>query len=206
MNRQYMESVPKEIIDRYGIEEGQELNVSEEYLSAAIDTAYVSGLILVQQCWRKWDRADEDSIGNADNLVVNQLYDSLLERRFDLTTRLAGYTEKVKYRTDMSRRMAMVNHAIALKGLGRKKEMEGVLSGDWSSCALPFRIALHALKDEEDQFYELLPGAVAVGEVEKDHLEDWPLFDHLRQTERFREAFANCFPGDQHDEDGATQS
>ena len=193
-NRQYTERVSRELIDQYDVKEGEEISVSEEYLSAAIDTAYVSGLVLAQQCWRKWDKVDEESMEEADMLVVNQLYDSLLEQRFELTVHLSQYTGGLPFATDKSRRMAIVNHAIALKNLGRREHMESVLKGDWSACALEFRLALHALKNEEDEFYSLLPGAVAAEEIEKWHLRDWPLFAHLRGTERFEEAFVNCFP------------
>ena len=205
-NRQYSENVSRALIEKYSVQEGEEIDVGEDYLSDALDTAYVAGVALVQQCWRKWDKADEESIGRADKLIVNQLYDSLLERRFELTTRLARYAKGTNFRTDVRRRMAVINHAIALKRLGRQEDLEAALEGDWSSCASQFRLALHALKDEEDQFYDLLPGAAAAGEVEKGDLEDWPLFEHLRGTERYEEALSGCFPdnnSDRSDDEGA---
>lgn len=193
-NRQYLSKVPSDLITSDGVKEGDQLYVDEAYLANATDAVYVSGLVLVQQCWRKWDKGDKASIEAADKLAVNELYGSLLEHRFELATRLAQYTNKAPYVYDNQRRMAVINYAIALRELGRTNEMNSVLDEqDWSACAPQFKVALCALTGNEDEFYNILPKAVAADEFTKYDLENWPLFANLRGTQRFNEAVRECF-------------
>lgn len=195
VNRQYLSKVADELIEDHGIEQGDELAVRESYLNAAIDTIYVSGLMLVQLCWRKWDRASTEE---ADKYVVtHMLYRSLREERFELVRRMAERLKGAQYATEPSKRMAIVNHAIALKELGLSGEMESVLcSVDWRASSLEYKLVLHALRNEEEEFYNLLPRAKAAGVVERWQLEDWPAFAHQRGTERFNEALERHFPNE----------
>lgn len=196
VNRQYLSKVADELIEEYGIEQGDELAVRESYLNAAIDTIYVSGLMLVQLCWRKWDRAATEA---ADKFVVtHMLYRSLREERFELVRRMAERLKEARYATEPSKRMAIVNHAIALKELGLPDEMESVLcSVDWRASSLEYKLVLHALRNEEEEFYSLLPRAKAAGVAERWQLEEWPAFAHQRGTERFSEALERHFPSDE---------
>ena len=191
VNRHYMSKVTPELIEKYQAELGTTIVVTENYLTAAIDSIYVTGLALVQLCWRHWHKASTEQ---ADSVVNDRLYQTLLDDRFDLTCRMADRFKGIRFANDDLARRATINHAIALKELERPEEMEAVLSRkDWSACGLGFKIALAALKNEEESFYELLPRAVVAKELLQWHLEEWPLFAHQRSTERFSEAIAGHF-------------
>ncbi len=193
VNRQYLSRVAPELIKEYGAEQGELLMVTEKYLTAAIDSIYVTGLTLIQLCWRYWHK---DSTEDADSVVIDRLYESLVDERFDLTAKMAHRFKGIRFATDDSARRAIINHAIALKQLGQSERMEAALSSkDWSACGLGFRLALVALRDEEEAFYELLPRAIAAGELKEWHLRDWPLFISQRGTERFAEAMNEQFGG-----------
>lgn len=193
VNRQYLSRVDDELIGEYDIEQGKQLVVTERYLNAAIDTVYASGLALTQLCWRTWDKA---STATADSFVVQPiLYDCLREKRFALANRIAERLKGARYASEPSKRRAVVNHAIALKELRLPNEMESVLSRmDWSSSSLDYTLALYALRDEDDEFYDLLPRAVRAEAVERWHLEEWPVYSHQRGTERFAQAVEEHFP------------
>lgn len=194
VNQQYLTGVAPELLDKYEAEEGKSLVVTKKYLTAAIDTLYVAGQTLVQLCWRKWDKGSTE---DADTFIVTAiLYELLREERFRLVIRMAERLKGARYATDRSKWMATVNHAIALRELERPNEMESVLSSiDWSTSPLEFRLSLCALRDEEEEFYQLLPRAVVAGEIERWELEDWPVFAHQRGTPRFAEAIEEHFPG-----------
>lgn len=193
VNKQYLSRVANELIEEYEIEQGKKLVVTEKYLDAAIDTVYVVGLTLAQLCWRNWDR---DSTDEADEFIVtSMLHELLRDGRFELAARTAERLKGAKYATDRSKWMATVNHAIALKESGHPNAMESVLSSiDWSTSPLEFRITLHALRGEEEAFYQYLPKAVAAGEIQRWKLEDWSVFEHQRGTPRFAEALERHFP------------
>jgi hypothetical protein len=192
VNRIYLARVPQSYTEANEIEEGQQLHVDPQYLSNAIETVYVAGIILIQQCWRKWEKEESEQ---ADGALIDHIYESLLEKRHALTIRLAQYGSSIDFATDHDSRIVTINRAIALKELGEIEEMERVLSErDWSSCATKFRLALHVLRDEEGSVFELLPKAIAVEEVGRQALEEWPLFRSLRTNQRFLEAIEQYFP------------
>ena len=192
VNRQYLSKVAEDLIEEYEAKEGKTLPVTGRYVDAAIDTVYTVGVSLIQLCWRKWA---EDSQKLADAEIVHWLlYDNLLAGRFELVARVAERLKNVEYVKEKWAKMAIINHAIALGRLNRTDEMERVLSQrDWSASSLDYKLALHALRNEEDALYELLPKAVDSGEVTKEDLEKWPVFAPQRATERFSKALEEQF-------------
>ena len=201
VNRQYLARVSPELIKEYEAEQGEPLFVTERYLTAAIDSIYVLGITLTQLCWRHWHKPSTEV---ADSVIIDRLYDSLVDGRFDLTAKLAQRCNGIRFATDDAARRAIINQAIALKQMGHSEEMEAILSSkDWSACGLGFKIALVALRDEDQVFYELLPKAVAAGELKDWYLREWPLFLSQRGTERFDQAVKEHFgnqTGSQSDE------
>lgn len=192
VNQIYLARVPQSYIERTEIEEGQQIHVAGKYLSNAIETICIAGVILIQQSWRKWEKEESEE---ADGALVAHIYESLLEKRYAITIRLAEYGASLDFTTDRGSRLVTINHAIALKEQGDLEDMERVLSErDWSSSATEFRLALHVLRDEEEATFELLPKAIAIGEVERRDLEEWPLFRSLRPSQRFIDVIERHFP------------
>jgi hypothetical protein len=64
---------------------------------------------------------------------------------------------------------------------------------DWSASSRDFRLALHALREEEEELYLLLPRAVAAGDIGRIELEEWPVFEPQRCSERFHRALEEHF-------------
>lgn len=182
VNKIYLSRVSKEVLDSEA-QDGKRLDVTEEYLNKAIETIYLSGVILTQLCWRKWQK---DSIDPAESVYINLLYEALQEREYDFVKLLQDFSLKLEYTSDRNRRVAIVNHAIALRELNRQEELNELLGTlDWSSCSLEFRAAIFALKGDKDNLLKILPKAIAANEIQRYHLEDWPLFDPFRESEDF---------------------
>jgi hypothetical protein len=191
VNRTYLKNVWEELIKQYGINEGQQLSIDKQYLSNAIDNVCLCGVILSQQCWKKWEKKDDSS----DDVLHNHIYESLAEERYDLVINLARFTDGIKLFTENARRMITINHAIAWKELGNREQMEEVLSKhDWSACAIRFTLALHALRAEEEEFFNTLSRAIAADEIGRHALEEWPLFKAFRGMARFQAVIESCVP------------
>ena len=185
VNTTYLARVPSAFIQQHEVKEGTYLRTSSEYLSQAIETVYLAGAILLQQCWFKWVPT-ESSL--AESHIVDQTFELLVAGRFTEARRFAEYARKLKFGAERHMRIVLVNLAIALKQLGHRDEMNTVLqSADWSAAALDFRVALHALRDEFDDLLSLIPKAVRGGDISMDNLREWPLFAELRTHERFSE-------------------
>ena len=192
VNQIYLARVPQSYIERTEIEEGQQIHVARKYLSNAIETICIAGVILIQQCWRKWEKEESEK---ADGALTEHIYESLREKRYTITIRLAEYGASLDFTTDHGSRLVTINHAIALKEQGELEEMDRVLSErDWSSSATKFRLALHVLRNEEEATFELLPKAISIGEVDRQALEEWPLFRSLRASQRFIDVAERHFP------------
>lgn len=182
VNKIYLSRVSKNVLED-GIENGKRLDVTEDYLNKAIEVIYISGIILTQVCWRKWQK---ETIEAAENVYINLLYESLQEQQYEFTNLLKDFSLKLEYTSDRKKRVMIVNHAIALR---EQKQFEGmnqlINTLDWSSCALEFRVALYALRGDKDGLISLLPKAIAAKEIHRQYLEEWPLFEPYRTSEDF---------------------
>lgn len=182
VNKIYLSRVPKELLNEE-MEIGKRLDVSEDYLNQAIETIYLSGVKLTQLCWRKWQK---DSIETAESVYINLLYESLQEHQYDFIKALQDFSLTLDYTSDRNKRVAIINHAIALRELNQPDDLNKLLGVlDWSSCSLEFRAALFAIKGEKENLFRILPKAIAAKEIQKFHLEEWPLFEPFRKNEEF---------------------
>lgn len=182
VNKIYLSRVSKDILEQ-GAENGKRLDVTEEYLNKAIEATYISGVILTQLCWRKWQK---ETIEAAENVYINLLYESLQEQQYEFISQLKDFSQKLEYTSDRKKRVMIVNHAIALREQKQLESMNNLINTlDWSSCALEFRVALCALRGDKDGLINLLPKAIAAKEIHKQYLEEWPLFEPYRDSEDF---------------------
>jgi hypothetical protein len=159
---------------------------------SGIQTIHLLGTILIQQCFRKWEK---ENIDEANNILIDLSYDSLIERNYVFTENLAEYAYAIDIKTDKYLRIIVINHCIALREQEKFEEMERVLSRyDWSAVSLRFKLALNALRGEEDKLYSILNRAIAIDDIHAQELHEWPLFNNFRNTEKFKEYFKEKFP------------
>lgn len=111
--------------------------------------------ILIQACWRKWDQPKD-----ADENLVDLTYEGLRDQRYEYVKLLAVFAKGASMVEDASRRIILMNHAIALRETGDLDGVKNVLQeADWSAASLKFLLALHVLREERDEFI----GAIAQG-------------------------------------------
>jgi hypothetical protein len=192
VNKIYLKKVGKDFIKQNDIKEGDKLEIDEEYLSLAIDTVCVFGTMLIQQSWRKWN---EKSAESADQVLREYTYDLLLEKRWGVVRELANYASTLSFASDIDARIIKINQAIALKEENKISELEALLNKqDWSSCALKFHVANFALREQYDKMIPLLAKAVAADELDKESLDEWPLFRWFRETSQYESVCTKLFP------------
>lgn len=185
VNRTYLERVDSTLIEEYAATKDKRLRVSSNYFVAAMNVVEMAGIVLLQQCWRKWRPDDRDS---SEGFLVDFTFDALVEERYDAVIEIAKYASAIPFENESRKRRVCINHAIALRDSGRESEVESLLSQyDWSGFQLLFRVALCAVRAQEEHFYQLLPRAIAAGEVTRENLEEWPLFRNFRETAKFTE-------------------
>ncbi|WP_420126901.1 hypothetical protein [Longimicrobium sp.] len=204
VNRVYRQNVSADLLERFAAKDGVQLRITEEYLGEALDMVEVCGMVLLQQCWRKWDKKETEA---ADKFMMNATFDNLLEEQYRVVEQLAIYAAGVPFASDAEKRIVCVNHAIALRDSGRNNEIEAILGRyDWSACSLDFQLALAAVRMDEEGFYRLLPRAAAAGELTREQMLTWPLFLPYRNSERFAGEVDTLFPPQEPDDLHADQS
>lgn len=193
VNSTYLERVDAKLAEMYGVKKGDLLPIKNDYLRHAMSTVEVVGIVLSQQCWRKWDKKDA---GTADGFLVNVTFEGLQEERYDLVEKIAQYSAVTSFESDFSKRAVCINHAIALRDSGNPDGIEQVLGRhDWSACGLNFQVALRAVRGQEDELYDLLPRAVAAEELKQEQFETWPLFRNFRGIDKFKDVISDLFKG-----------
>jgi hypothetical protein len=195
INKHYLNKSPKHLRDG-NVNEGDKIKVNSSYLTDEIQSVHLIGIILIQQCFRKWEKSKSDV---ANKILIDLLFDSLTEKNYKLTEYLAEYSYSIDIKNDQDLRIIVVNHCIALRDLGKVEEMDKVLSKyDWSAVSLTFKLALSVLRNEEDNAYGILDRVLAIGEIDAPELDSWPLFGQLRNTERFNQYMLDKFPDFKH--------
>lgn len=185
VNRTYLERVDSALVEEYAAKKDKRFYVSNDYFVAAMNVVEIAGIVLLQQCWRKWRTDDPES---AEGFLIDFTFDALVEERYDAVIEIAKYASRIPFKSESRKRRVCINQAIALRDSGRESEVESVLAQyDWSGFQLLFQLALCAVRAQEEQFYQLLPRAIAAGEVTREDLEEWPLFRNFRDATKFTE-------------------
>jgi hypothetical protein len=85
--------------------------------------------------------------------------------------------------------MARFNRWQSCKWSGTFESVEAEVRGlDRSALNLQFQLAWLALTAEATEFFQLLDGALAVGQIEPWMAREWPIFREMRQDARFAAA------------------
>jgi hypothetical protein len=164
VNGTYVQKSPRCFIEQHAITEGSALLNSPEYIREAISSAVTLGFVLIQNAWRKWSKDHEQ----ADMFAIRQIYDLLVARSYETVIAICVATEGLDLKVDQTRRIVIVNHAIALKHLDRLGDMNMLLDGvDWSASSLRFRTVLAAIREDIADFEDLGPRALASGELSR---------------------------------------
>lgn len=190
VNRQYLAFVDQSLATKYMAEEGKRQALPTDYLLNAIDTIDAAAAMLTQACWRKWDKSKD-----ADDNLIDLTYEGLRDQRFEYVKMLAVYAKGAGVVEDASRRMLLINHAIALRETGDQDGVRKLLHDmDWSAASLKFSLALHVLREEKEEFLRILPKAMAAEAIKVQAMRDWPLFSPWRGQGWFDNALAGFEP------------
>jgi len=166
-----------------GAKEGLMLVVSTRYLNRAFDVTMLLAFVLSQACWRQWQ--PERRKKQAHRVVENLLYQTLRQQRYALVRDLAQGMDKVTLPWK-TRQIVLVDHAIALRDLGKKSAMAPLLSGlkrrkrEWRVT-----IALAVLQGDYSRARLFLKRAADKGKFHEIS-PYWPLFDPIREEPWFQ--------------------
>lgn len=174
---------------------GDSLDVDPEYFAAAYDCLFELGVKLGHVLWRK---LQPDKMEEADDHLNTLAFDLLVDSRFGLANTLLEFACKTlkKHSSDIGRRVFIINHCIALKGLNKPEYSALLDKEDWSACREDFSLAVSVLKDDFDQASRIMIDIGRKGKPSDAEYRTWPLFREFRKSDQFKKAFKKVFKKD----------
>lgn len=165
---------------------GNKLDVETDYLKDAINTFEITGILLCQEVWRKLVPGDEETRYSAFTGIENAIYESLLSHHWYVAEKLAAWGEKDGEASEDSVLMCKFNRWLCIKREERWAEVEEeVKAFDCSAKHRRFALARASLPENADEFFKLLPKALAAEDINIKNLKEWPILDEIRGDPRF---------------------
>ena len=181
INRRYLTSVdllqiPEKTKD---LKEGRQVRITESYFRSVFEEICVSGIVLLQCCWRKWEK---DDTSDADSSLNSDIYDALLKENWIRAERVGLFSKECKVANQAYRLVLDINYCQSLKWRGKITELEEELKKfDISALSPQFALALYALRSDRDNFYKNVEHAITVDMMKETDFMKWPLFRELRK-------------------------
>jgi hypothetical protein len=199
VSSQYIQVCQTQRVDLAGLEAGQVLDVTEQYLYDAIEFVAETGLKVGQVLWRA---LRPSSIHAADSHLGTELQFRLLQReQWTLALRMGEFGSRCserKYDTPRKERavkVILVNYAQAAKWSGDNERAQQIVkSADWSASSIDFDLAIKCLEGDWEGAAALMK---QVGNASKDMsihaYYNWPIFREFRETPQFLTTFEVVF-------------
>ncbi len=193
INRRYLSNVDLSQIPEKAkdLKEGTMVRITEKYFKSVFEEICVSGLVLLQVCWRKWEK---DDISSADSRLILDIYDALVKEDWTCVERLGLFSKECKVEDQASRLVLDVNYCQSLKWQGKKGELDEELKKfDISALSPKFALAVYALRSDRNHFYDSVKNAIIVDKMSEEHFMEWPLFRELRKDPDYEEKIKAVF-------------
>lgn len=180
VNSIYISKVKDEF--RKDIKINDQLGVDKEYLDNAICKLQKAFLLIASELWKNLDKADK----TRGDVLSDIVYENLLKSRWDICEGLTYFIINDSQLDTTAKVVAQLNYWLCKKRTNQfdsiKKEIE---KADYSDKKEIFQLALYALKNETKLFFETLPAALDSRQINIKRLEEFPIFQEIRETEEY---------------------
>lgn len=170
----------------YNLNIGDVAKIDAEYLNKSIVEIQIAGILLIMNCWGKWEKKyASDAI--MELLILT--FDLLKQKRNKTALKICEYVEKnIKPSNDDEENCIIrikFNYCISLKRIGEKKLLEKKLDELRVGTMSPiFKIAKHILCDEHIIAISLFKQSIITDDFIIDHYLEWPIFEEIRNDDK----------------------
>lgn len=189
---------------------GDRLSLDRKYFLRSCDILAEVGFKLAQTLWRK---LFPEELSDADTLLTEITYEWLLLEKWGRAKVCADFgINQKRLSNDLSKKIAIINYAIACKYRRDSNEVEKILSSiDWSASLEDFQLAVAVLKENFDLAVKLMHKIGKSGELVKEQsYHVWPLFRSFRENaiflKTYEEIYGHTFIKELHKEAEAAQT
>ena len=164
--------------------EGDNVNINDEYFNKSLEEIKLAGSILIFNCWGIWDKKEATS---AIREIMVLTFDMLNLSRYDFVIKICEYVKNnIKGQNDDEEDYLLrihYNYCIALKRLGLNDKLSQSLKKVKVGTLSPiFKIAHSVLSNDFKTYFENLDKAQMVDELSFDNIIEWPLFEDIRKN------------------------
>ncbi len=174
------------------IKVGDRLGAELRYFTNAYKCLYEIAIKLTHTIWRKLLISD---LKDADRELNDVCFHLINTNSFELADILLEFGfEQKKHHNDSLKSVFIVNGALSKYLQDKKEEAKKILDKkDWSASSDDFKLAYAVLTDDYERAYEIMLKIGENGEVDKSDYKQWPLFNKIREEEKFKEIFRKIF-------------
>jgi len=148
---------------------GERLGVSGDYFLQVYWEILAGGIVLAQNCWRKWFKED---LLHADSTLVDCINREFLQQAVVPATRLCLYSREIETGSEEARYDLDSLFCQLLKIWGLREQLTKEIKKLEKSALCNERLAvIAALKDDKEAFYEHVKNAAKNGEMHRDDFE-----------------------------------
>ena len=191
VNRRYINNVKRLA---KGIKKDDVLDVDARYWKTIFEEVLLAGIVLAENCWRKWLRKETESAGD---ILVNEAGKAIYRENWNLLERLCLYAKGIPLSDGVDIDTIEIYYCHALKKLGKKDKMEAELKKFRRKELSPLIMAMVcALVDDKDGFYKCVEGLAELGKPSKESFIqgfDWPTLMDIRKDEDYEKRIERAY-------------
>lgn len=162
------------------------VEVPEKYLSERIGTFESAFILIGAELWKQQKSSDEKRYEVLSEITRHHLQ----AERWEIARSLAQFGMNDKQLPELNQLIQRFNYWQCQKWLGCFDEVESeVRKIDLSAKEPRFRLGQLALLDNDTDFTNLAKKMIEKKELTKKDLQSWPIFQEMRKTTAFKEAF-----------------
>jgi hypothetical protein len=194
INRRYLKSADLSVLSDVKskkLKEGKTIRIDEGYFTTIYNEILIAGTILIQSCWRKWRK---EKVSSADAQLNKSMYDALYQEKWVVAEKLGLFAKECEISTQEISLYLNINYCQSLKWQNKKAEFAKEFAKyDISTLSPKYKLALYALKNDKNNFYKNVEGAITIDQMKKDDFMEWPLFRELRKDPDYEEKIKTTF-------------
>ena len=191
VNRRYINNVKRLA---KGIKKDVVLDVDARYWKTIFEEVLLAGIVLAENCWRKWLKKEIESAGD---ILVNEAGKAIYRENWNLVERLCLYAKGIPLSDGIDIDTIEIYYCHALKKRGKKDKMETELKKFRRKELRPLIMAMVCvLVDDKDGFYKCVEGFAELGSPSKESLIrhfDWPSLTDIRNDEGYEERIERAY-------------
>jgi hypothetical protein len=168
---------------RKGVKLNDTIHIDKEYLDGAIRKLQKTFILIASELWKKLDKDDK----KRGDVLTDIIYDNLLKSRWDFCEGLCYFIINDSQLEPIDKLVAQLNYWLCKKRTGKYNDVKDEISKvHFADKKEIFQLALYALKDDKKSFFETLPIALDSKQLNIERLEEFPIFQELRETEEYK--------------------